>query len=71
MFDWSGKNGNKSGKRQGILISCEWHCCLMNSHMTLSHHHLKIIYERDSNFNLKYIQENRTAINPPCSNTCQ
>ena len=22
MFDWSGKNGNKSGKSQGILISC-------------------------------------------------
>ena len=21
MFDWSGKNGNKSGKSQGILIS--------------------------------------------------
>ena len=22
MFDWSGKNGDKSGKSQGILISC-------------------------------------------------
>ena len=22
MFDWSGKNGDKSGKFQGILISC-------------------------------------------------
>ena len=22
IFDWSGKNGNKSGKSQGILISC-------------------------------------------------
>ena len=22
MFDWSGKHGNKSGKSQGILISC-------------------------------------------------
>ena len=22
MFDWSGKNGKKSGKSQGILISC-------------------------------------------------
>ena len=22
MFDWSGKNGNKSGKSQEILISC-------------------------------------------------
>ena len=42
MFDWSGKNGNKSGKRQGILISCEWQRCLMNSHMTSSYHHLKL-----------------------------
>ena len=22
MFDWSGKNEDKSGKSQGILISC-------------------------------------------------
>ena len=22
MFDWSGKNADKSGKSQGILISC-------------------------------------------------
>ena len=22
MFDWSGENGDKSGKCQGILISC-------------------------------------------------
>ena len=22
MFDWTGENGNKSGKSQGILISC-------------------------------------------------
>ena len=22
MFDWSGKNGDMSGKSQGILISC-------------------------------------------------
>ena len=22
MFDWSGKNGDKSGKGQGILVSC-------------------------------------------------
>ena len=22
MFDWSGKNGDTSGKSQGILISC-------------------------------------------------
>ena len=22
MFDWSGKNGDNSGKSQGILISC-------------------------------------------------
>ena len=22
MFDWSGKNANKSGKSQGILIFC-------------------------------------------------
>ena len=22
MFDWSGKNADKSGKGQGILISC-------------------------------------------------
>ena len=22
MYDWSGKNGDKSGKSQGILISC-------------------------------------------------
>ena len=22
MFDWSGKNGDKSGKSQGIWISC-------------------------------------------------
>ena len=22
MFDWSGKNGDSSGKSQGILISC-------------------------------------------------
>ena len=22
MFDWPGKNGNKSGKSQGILIYC-------------------------------------------------
>ena len=22
MFDWSGKNGDESGKSQGILISC-------------------------------------------------
>ena len=22
MFNWSGKNGDKSGKSQGILLSC-------------------------------------------------